>query len=78
MTWLAWVAVLGPIVAAASGIGVGYFMGVASNADEVGELRERTQALEGLVADARRQLGALSASPPSRRESSRVLDLVTS
>lgn len=77
MTALAWVAVLGPILGVAMGLGVGFFMGVAHNAEELGELGERCEQLEGQIRIARAQIGAAAAAPPNRRESARVLDLVT-
>lgn len=76
MTALAWTAVLGPILAGAVGILVGYFMGVAHNAEELGELGERCESLEVQVRAARAQLGAAAAAPPARGESRRVLDMV--
>jgi hypothetical protein len=77
MTVLAWAAVLGPIGAAATGILVGYFIGKLSNAEEIGELGERCANLEQQLRTARGSLASLAAAPPSRRESGRVLDLVT-
>lgn len=76
MTALGWLAVLGPIVGVAIGLGFGFGMGVAHNAEEVGQLGERCEALERQVEEARAQIRAASAAPPSRRESGRVLDLV--
>lgn len=77
MTGLAWLAVLGPIGSAAVGILVGYFLGKLADAEELGEHAERIRTLERDLALARSGLGNLAASPPSRRESGRVLDLVT-
>ncbi len=77
MTAVAWIAVLGPFGGVAVGILVGFFMGKLSNADELGSMRERLEVISGQLVAARRQSGALAAAPPSRRESGRVLDLVT-
>lgn len=76
MTALGWLAILGPIVAAAAGLGVGYFMGVAHNAEELGELGERLETLDGQLRIARQQLGGAAVAPPTRGESRRVLDRV--
>lgn len=77
MTWLGWLAILGPIVGGCIGVGLGYVMGATSHADEVGELKARIeQANEGIAA-ARGQLNALAAAPPTRGQSARVLDLVS-
>lgn len=78
MTAVAWIAVLGPFAGVAVGILVGFFMGKASNAEELGEMGERIEGLSQQLRATRGQLGAAAASPPSRRESGRVLDLVTS
>lgn len=77
MTWVAWTAIVGPVASAALGILVGYFLGKLSNADDLGELRERIRTLEQDLATATAQRQVLAAAPPSRRESGRVLDLVT-
>ena len=77
MTGVAWLAVLGPVAAGACGILVGFFMGKASNAEEIGEIGERCATLEAQLRTARGSLGSLAAAPPTRRESRRVLDLVT-
>ena len=76
MTAIAWLAVLGPIAGAACGIAVGYWMGVAANAEEMGAMVERSLELEASVGSMRSQLEALSDAPATRRESRRVLDLV--
>ena len=76
MTPLAWIAALGPIVGLASGIGIGFWMGVAHNAEEMGSLRAQLLELEQRVAQYAAEVAALSARPPSRSESRRVLDLV--
>lgn len=77
MTWLAWLAVLGPVGGAALGVLVGFFMGKLSDAEEVGEMRERLETVTAQLDAVRARQGAAAASPPSRRESGRVLDLVT-
>lgn len=77
MTAVAWIAVLGPFGGVAVGILVGFFMGKASNADEIGEQRERVDGLAAQLKATRAQLEAATAAPPSRRESARVLDLVS-
>lgn len=77
MTWLAWLAVLGPVGGAALGLLVGFFMGKLSDAEELGEMRERLQSVTAQLEGIRARQSAAAASPPSRRESGRVLDLVT-
>lgn len=77
MTPIAWIAILGPIIAMACGIGIGFFMGVAHNAEEVGSMREQIGQLTRQLAMYRERLLAQAAAPPTRRESARVLDLVT-
>lgn len=77
MTGLAWLAVLGPVAGVAMGIVVGFFMGKASNAEEIGTIGERCAGLEAQLRAMHGSLGSLAAAPPTRRESRRVLDLVT-
>lgn len=76
MTPLAIIALCGPIIGFALGLAIGFGGGKASNADEVGALRERSEALEEQCNALSLRLQALAASPPSRRESARVLDRI--
>jgi hypothetical protein len=76
MTALMWFAIFGPVIGTVLGIVIGFVSGKAQSAEEVGAMRERCDALETSCKVLRLKLEALAASPPSRRESARVLDRI--